>query len=308
MIQGGWYGDPGGVVRLSDQVAPGCGRFPMLNQRAQKSIEDMFKEFHWAKNDRPITHEDHRQVVRNEHQILKDKLKNLGKGKTTAPNAAKVAEARRLLGVLRGKLDAAAAPEVLGRCTKRQALVAEAEAEMAAVETAQQERHKKQEKLLSNIARDTALLQALPGKELDTRGADAFKLLGKAAKDAMAGQPDGPVDELTKRLTSTSVLMKPEGRDELHATKATWQGKPVELIGTAVSENPTPNYCFRLVVGGDSGEDLSEELYQCPEEELEMPEKVEEPPAKRPRTGRSAGAAATASASSGGEKRAALEV
>ena len=112
----------------------------MLNQRAQKSIEDMFKEFHWAKNDRPITHEDHRQVVRNEHQILKDKLKNLGKGKTTAPNAAKVAEARRLLGVLRGKLDAAAAPEVLGRCTKRQALVAEAEAEMAAI--ARKDRHR----------------------------------------------------------------------------------------------------------------------------------------------------------------------
>ena len=57
--------------------------------------------------------------------------------------------------VLHEKLEAAARPEVLGRYTKREAEVAEAETENAAVKVAKGNVQKRREKLLANIARDT---------------------------------------------------------------------------------------------------------------------------------------------------------
>ena len=177
---GGRNGRGRGAERLSDQVAPARGRFPLQKQRAQKSIEDMFKWFTWAKNEGAIVTDPDRAEVSEERRRLQGKLKELLK--VTNPHALKIAEAQRLLTMLREKLAAAAKPDALGRYTKREAQVVEAKAEMAAVETAQQEMHKQQEKLLSNIARDTALVQALPGKELAARGAPLFSCRGRPLK------------------------------------------------------------------------------------------------------------------------------
>ena len=168
--------------------------------------------------------------VLKQAKTLKDTLRDLQKAKK--PDVAKVAEAQRILTILREKLVAAAKPEVLGRYSRREAEVAKSRAESAVVQDAKADVKKRQEQLLANIAQNTEELRRLQksAMELDNRGAVAFDQVAQAAQDAMEGVPDEP----------------------------------------------------------------------CPEEEeLVIPEEVEEPPAKRPRPG--------ASGSSGGDKRTALE-
>ena len=146
---------------------------------------------------------------------LKGTLRDLQKAKK--PDAAKVAEAQRILTILREKLVAAAKPEVLGRYSRREAEVAESRAESAVVRGARRDVNARQEKLLDTIARDTQELQRLQksAEELDTRGAAAFDRLAQAAQDAMGAVPDKPMDDLTARQTSISALIKPEGTDSL---------------------------------------------------------------------------------------------
>ena len=150
----------------------------------------------WAGDDKAIVTEADRVEVLKQAKTLKDTLRDLQKAKK--PDVAKVAEAQRILTILREKLVAAAKPEVLGRYSRREAEVAESRAESAVVQDAKANVHTRREKLLANIARDTKELQGLQksAEELDTRGAAAFDQVAKAAKDAMGGVPDEPVDDL----------------------------------------------------------------------------------------------------------------
>ena len=138
---------------------------------------------------------------------------------------------------MRGKLDAAAKPEVLGRYSQREAEVAEAKAKEVAVEAARKEEHTEREISFNNVAKEIAKMQAqeLRSKELDVRQSAAFKLQGKAARDAMDGKPDEPMDELTERLISVADLVThltfPYGQGVLadDGFQATWKKKELWL-------------------------------------------------------------------------------
>ena len=109
----------------------------MLNQRAQKSLEEMFKKFSWASDEKVIVTEDDRKKVRNECRTLQDTLKDF-QNAAKKPNAAKVERAKHLLTVLGEKLAAAAKPDVLGRCTKKAVAVDEAEAQLEQCDESQE--------------------------------------------------------------------------------------------------------------------------------------------------------------------------
>ena len=263
-----------------------------------RSLQKILPTVTWATDAKPIEAEQDREEARKQRRLLQDSLRNFESAKR--PCAPTVERVTGLLAALREKLEAASQPGVLGRYSKREAEVAEARVENAVVQIANENVQNRQEKLMANITRDIEELkkQQKCAEELNARNANAFNLMAKATNDAMKGKRDESMDELTEKLTTIAALMKPEGCDELFDTKATWQGKPVVLIGMAVSEGAMPNYCFRLVGGGD-GDDRSEEVYQCPKEELVMPALEEQRPAKRPRT--------KASGSSGGDETALQE-
>ena len=88
----------------------------------------------WAGDDKAIVTEADRMEVLKQAKTLKDTLRDLQKAKK--PDVAKVAEAQRILTILREKLVAAANPEVLGRYSRRGVEVAKSRAESAVVQVA----------------------------------------------------------------------------------------------------------------------------------------------------------------------------
>ena len=166
----------------------------MLSEQAAKKLAKMFGKYTstWAGDERAIVTEAERMEVTKQVRNLKDALRDLQNAKKR--DAAKVAEAQRILAISREKLVAAAKPEVLGRYSRRESEVAESRAESSVVKDAKADVNARQETLLGNIARDTQELQMLrkSAEELGDRGDDAFDRVAQAAQDAMGVCPTNP--------------------------------------------------------------------------------------------------------------------
>ena len=163
---------------------------PLGNDRARKSWEKTFESYSWAKDDNiPEKHQ---------RQELSQQIVKLTKAKSQwKPSDRRIAEADRLLAIMREKAKDAAKHE--GRYFKKAVAVDEAEAQLDQCDEVQEVLHAKLTKLgnsmLKNVEQLGNLRDALDCQHQAT--ALAGRSAVQVANELLAGgDPDEPVDDL----------------------------------------------------------------------------------------------------------------